>query len=165
MFGRKTAPGDELGPLFELVRHHMSGADEETARIVTAIAGLLAGAAYADTHVSPEEERYIRRELGRVQLLGPQGVDAIMGALRADLVAHATTLAARYTRTLRELADRELRVQVLGMLVDVAAADGHISADEVATLRRTTSALGLDQDDYNRLQARHRDKLGLLTSS
>ncbi len=165
MFGRKTAPGDELGPLFDLVRHHMPGADEETARIVTSIAGLLAGVAYADTRVSPEEVRTIRSEIARVQFLGPQGVDAIMDALQADLVAHATTLAARYTRTLRDLADRDLRVQVLGALVDVAAADGHISADEVATLRRTATALGLDQDDYNRLQARHRDKLGLPASS
>lgn len=159
MFGRSSAPGDDLGTLLELVRHHMPGADDDTVRIVTSMAGLLAGVAYADTDLSPVEERRIREELGRVQLLGPAGVDAILGALRADAVSHATTLATRYTRTLRDLADRDLRMQILDMLVDLAAVDGHITADEVATLRRTASALGLDQDDYNRVQARFRDKL------
>jgi uncharacterized tellurite resistance protein B-like protein len=147
--------------LLELVRDHMPGADDGSVRIVTAIAGLLAGVAYADRELSAPEERRMRSELERVHWLDARGIDSICDALRADAVHHATTLAPRYTRELRDLADRELRLEVLGVLVDLAAADGAISHDEVAVLRRTAGALGLSQADYNAAQARHRDKLGL----
>jgi hypothetical protein len=48
------------------------------------------------------------------------------------------------------------------MLLDLAAADGTISHDEVVLLRNTTQALGLAQGDYNSLQSRHRGRLSAL---
>jgi uncharacterized tellurite resistance protein B-like protein len=151
----------EQRALLELVRAHMPGADEESVRIVTAIAGLLAGVAYADRELSELEEDRIRAELRRVHWLDLTGIESICTALREHAVHHATTLAPRYTRELRDLADRELRLEVLEVLVDLAAADGRISHDELNVLRRTAGALGLSQADYNAVQARHRDKLGL----
>ena len=65
----------------------------------------------------------------------------------------------RFTRALLELADRDLRYQVLGLLVDLAAADGTISLEEVNMLRSITTALGLTQHDYNELQTQHRERL------
>lgn len=159
---KSDAKSAEQRALFEVVQAHMPGADEESVRIVTAIAGLLAGVAYADRDLSAEEEARIRSELARVQALDTRGIDAICDALRAHVVHHATTLAPRYTRELRELADRDLRLEVLEVLVDLAAADGKISHREVTHLRQTASALGLTQADYNTLQARHRDKLSFL---
>ncbi len=53
-------------------------------------------------------------------------------------------------------------METLEILVDLAAADGHISQDEVNLLRMLTTALGLTQDDYNRAQHKHRDKLSVL---
>jgi uncharacterized tellurite resistance protein B-like protein len=164
IFGRgpDSAESDEQRRLRELVAAHMPGADQDAVRIVTAIAGLCAGVAHADRDFSAEEERRIRSELRRIQALEPRGADAILDSLRAHLVHHATTLAPRYTRELRELADRDLRVEVLELLVDLAAADGTISHSEVTLLRRTATALGLSQADYNEAQAKHRDKLGYL---
>ena len=159
----KSEPASaEQQALLAIVREHMPGADEDSVRIVTAIAGLLAGVAYADRELSPAEAARIRSELERVHWLDQRGVETICDALRAHVVHHATTLAPRYTRELRELADRELRLEVLDVLVDIAAADGKITHDEVSTLRRTATALGLSQDDYNRVQARHKDKLSFL---
>jgi uncharacterized tellurite resistance protein B-like protein len=152
----------EQRALYEVVRAHMPGADDESVRIVTAIAGLLAGVAYADRSLSAPEEARIRTELARVHWLNQIGIDAICDALRAHVVHHAMTLAPRYTRELRELADRDLRLEVLEVLVDVAGVDGKITHDEVTVLRRTATALGLSQEDYNAVQARHRDKLSFL---
>jgi hypothetical protein len=45
------------------------------------------------------------------------------------------------------------------MLVDLAAADDCVSHEEVQLLRNTTTALGLEQSDYNGLQRKHREKL------
>jgi tellurite resistance protein len=68
----------------------------------------------------------------------------------------------RYCRVLRELGDRELRVEVLQVLVDVAAADGVITTRETNILRQITTALGLSQSDYNEAQDKHKDRLAAL---
>jgi uncharacterized tellurite resistance protein B-like protein len=144
------------------VRDHLPEADAETVSIVVSVAGLLASVAYADCDFSNSEEEHVVAELGRVRGLSQAGARTIALALRE----HARELAAlqtpRYTRELRRLADRGLRREVLSVLIDLAAADGTISLDEVNQLRQLTEALGLNQSDYNQLQSRHRDKLSSL---
>lgn len=168
MFGRWSKSAREVPPepgsaaLANAVRAHLSDADDESVRVVAAIAGLLALIAYADREWSAEEERRVRSELGRVHGMTRAGVDAICDVLREHVLELATVQGPRLCRELRELADRELRHDVLEVLVDVAAADGVISHAEVTVLRQLTTALGLEQRDYNELQAKHRDKLGSL---
>ena len=145
-----------------LVEAHLSGADDATVSIVTAIAGLLAGVAYADRDFSPAEAAKVEAELGRVQGLSEAGARAVSAALHSHVLELSATQAPRYTRILRQLADRDLRVEVLRLLVDLAAADGTVTPDEVNHLRRTTTALGLTQEDYNAAQSAHRDKLSSL---
>lgn len=147
------------------VRTHLRNADDDAIRIVTAIAGLLATVAYADREWSDAEERRVRAELERINGLERDGVAAIESALRSNLVEISTTQTPHYTRDLRALADRDLRLEVLDVLVDLAAIDGSISFDEVTLLRNTATALGLTQDDYNEIQDRYRDKLSFLHSS
>lgn len=162
MFGRwsRRAHADTEGhALFDAVRRAMPDADGETQSIVAAIAGLLGGVAYADRDYSSIEEERVRAQLGRVQQLSAAGVDAVLHVLRDHIVEIATVQAPRYARVLLEQGDHALRLHVLEMLVDLAAADDSISHEEVQLLRNTTTALGLDQRDYNDLQRRHRDKL------
>jgi uncharacterized tellurite resistance protein B-like protein len=146
------------------VRAHLRSADEETVRVVTCIAGLLGTVAYADRDYSAAEEQRVRAELARVHGMPEAGIDAIADALRRHIVEVSTVLVQRYCRSLRELADRELRQELLEVLVDVAAADGTISHAEVNVLRQVTSALGLDQADYNTAQEKHKGKLRVLRS-
>jgi uncharacterized tellurite resistance protein B-like protein len=146
------------------VRAHLPSVDEETARVVTCIAGLLGTVAYADRDYSAAEEQRVRAELGRVHGMPAAGIDAVAEALRRNIVEVSTVQVQRYCRSLKELADRELRVELIGVLVEVAAADGEISVAEVNVLRHVTTALGLDQADYNAAQEKHRDKLRVLRS-
>ena len=136
--------------------------DEDTARIVVAVAGLLASVAYADRVYGEAEQTYARDALSRLEGLTDAGVDAICEVLRE----HGRQIAAQnpqaFTRELRERTEVELRREVLTVLVDLAAADGELSLAETDLLRRTTSALGLTPDDYLHAQAQHRDKLTLL---
>nr|MCU0677346.1 TerB family tellurite resistance protein [Myxococcota bacterium] len=74
--------------------------------------------------------------------------------LGRDDLAHAAVV--------RELLDRDGRLEVLDTLLEVAAADGVIATSETNLLRRLATALGLTQADYTALQSRHRDKLGVL---
>ena len=162
MFGRWSAQADkdrEGHALAEAVRAALPEADEESRRVVTAIVGLLGGVAYADRAYLEPEAAVLRAELGRIRGMTTSAVDAVLRVLERDIVEIATVQSPRYCRALVELADRDLRVQVLNLLVDVAAADETISHDEVTLLRNTTTALGLLQADYNAAQDRHRDKL------
>ena len=105
--------------------------------------------------------RTVRRLWGQVST-GPSGVDAVCATLREHIGEIAAVDAPRHARALRELADRELRVHVLDLLVDLAAADDQVVLAETNVLRQTTTALGLSQDDYNAAQSKHRDKLTVL---
>jgi DnaJ like chaperone protein len=167
MFWKRKEPkadSDSVGAerLATVVREHLSGADEATTHIVVAVAGLLASVAYADRDFSADEEAKVIEELGRVQGLTAEGPRAVCAALRDHVLELSTTQTPRFARTLVELADRDLRLEVLRVLIELAAADGTISLDEVNHLRLLTRSLGLTQDDYNQLQARHRDKLASL---
>jgi uncharacterized tellurite resistance protein B-like protein len=166
IFRRKNSE-QELSPqarerLAEIVEQYLTDADDATRRIVTAVAGLLAKVAYADGHYSVQEEASIQRELGRVHGLSQAGVDAICGLL-ADQISHVALLGDHdWTRDLRDLAERQLRLEVLEVLVEMAVADEVLKHEEQVQLRRIAKALSLTQDDYNAIQAKHRDKLSTL---
>ncbi len=168
MFGKFLKRASEVEPLagaeqlVTVVRRELPAADDESVQVVAAIAGLVGVVAYADRDYSDAEEARVREELGRVHGMTASGVTAICAVLREHVVEVATVQAPRYSRTLRELADAELKKDVLQLLVEVAAADGEISHSEVTVLRQTTQALGLGQADYNAAQAAHRDKISFL---
>lgn len=168
MFGRwlgsaknLEAPADAR-EILHRARQFLPDADDETARVVAALGGLLAAVAYADRNYSTEEEAVVRRLLARVAGMTEAGVDAICDAMRRHVVEASTVGIPRFTRELRELGDTDLRREVLEALVELAAADGTITTSETNLLRQITTALGLSQSDYNDAQARHRDRLSVL---
>src|ERR1039457_409971 len=97
------------------VRSELPNADEETVLVVTAIVGLLGAVAYADSDYSIQEQERVREELTRIDGITPGGVEAVCAALKQHILEIATVQSPRYSRVLRELADQELRIQVLGM--------------------------------------------------
>jgi len=145
------------------VRSAMPEADEATLQIVVACAGLLGTTAYADRDFSAEERQRVDELLQSIQGLDETGRREIIAALEANIVDLATVHSTRFTRALKEHADRDLRRHVLDLLVDVAAADDEITHSEVTVLRRLTEALGLEQADYNEAQEKHRDKLAAIS--
>jgi uncharacterized tellurite resistance protein B-like protein len=170
MFGRwlraESATEDLSGggALRAAIARELPGADTETLTVITSMAGLLGAVAYADRNFSEEEELRVRKELERVQGLSATGIDVICKVLRQHIVELSTVQLPRYARALVELADVELRREVLGALLDLAAADSSISVVETNMLRQITKSLGLGQQDYVELQARHRHLLDSLKS-
>lgn len=148
--------------LTRVLQRQLPEADPDTVRVVVAMTGLLGAIAYADRDYSEAEEKRVRKELARVHGMSDAGIDAICIALRRHIVEISTVQAPRYCRDILELGDRELRFEVLEVLVEVAAADGVITPAETNLLRQTTTALGLTQLDYNQLQEKHRQKLSVL---
>jgi len=162
--GKPFVGSEPTAPLALAVREHLPKASDETQRIVTAIAGLLGCVAFADHEYSEIEKRKVREELSRIHDLEKSAVDAICHVLAERLHEITTVQSHLWTRELRQLASIELRVEVLDVLVDLAAADDHVSLSETDAMRRIAAALGLSREDYNAAQARHRDKLAVLKS-
>jgi uncharacterized tellurite resistance protein B-like protein len=144
------------------VREALRTEDDDSVMVVVALAGLLGAVAYADRDYSEGEEAHVRSELARVHGMTETAVDAVCTALRRHIVQISTVEVPRYCRLLRELGDRELRSEVLEVLVDLAAADGVITTAETNLLRQVTTALGLSQQDYNDAQSKHRERLAAL---
>jgi uncharacterized tellurite resistance protein B-like protein len=158
--GTGASPAESA--LGRAVRSACLDGDEETARIVGAVAALMLCVAHADQRFAPEEQELIRATLGRIQGLDPAGVGTILGVLREHRVSIAAREASSYARDLLELCAVDFRRELLDVLVDLAAADEVIELSEANMLRGIARALGLTQDDYNASQARHRAKLGVL---
>jgi uncharacterized tellurite resistance protein B-like protein len=168
MFGRWLKPATQTtapagaADLVRVVQQQLPDADEETALVVVAIVGLLGAVAYADRHYSAGEEQRIRKELARVHGMTEAGIEAICSVLRGNIVEVSTVQMPRYARILVDLADQELRVDLLQTLLEIAAVDGAITQNETNLMRLVTRALGLSQLDYNQAQASHRDRLAAL---
>jgi uncharacterized tellurite resistance protein B-like protein len=148
--------------LQQALRAELPDMDEESVLIITAIVGLLGAVAYADTEFSEVEMERVRDQLSRVEGLSSDGVRSVCQALREHVVEVSTVQLPRYSRVLRELADRDLRFQVVEMLMNLADADEVITSSETNTMRQITSALGLTQRDYNAIQQRYREHLKVL---
>ncbi|HJK97090.1 MAG TPA: TerB family tellurite resistance protein [Polyangiaceae bacterium LLY-WYZ-14_1] len=166
MFFRRNpeaTPAPTVGEeLLAVVRQHMADADEAEVRVVAAVAGLFACVAYADRDYSPAEAEQIRRYLGHIQDLPPEAARAI-GALLDRATADLARVGVHgHTRVVKEGTEREARVELLEVLMDIAAADGTIRLSETELLRQVAKLLGLGADDYLAVQDRHRDKLEVL---
>jgi len=155
-------PTAKEDPLRRAVEEQMPDAPEETRRLVTAVAGLLASLAYADADYSEAERQKVRQELGRMHGLTDSGVDTICRILDTDIAVITSGGDQTWIRDLRALTDYDQRLEVLEVLIELAAADNDLSLAEVSYLRRLTGALGISQIDYTAAQARHREKLSLL---
>jgi uncharacterized tellurite resistance protein B-like protein len=148
--------------LVDIVRTHMNGADDETVRIVVSVAGLLACVAYADRQYSESEQQKVKSELARVRGLSDTGIAEICAILKDNIFELTNAAEQSYLRDLKELTDYDTRLDVLDVLLSLAAADENVSVVETNFLRRGATLLGLSADDYNAIQARYRDKLSVL---
>ena len=158
----ETADRRVAAVLYQTVERALGKGDPELVRIVASMAGLLTCVAYADMDFHEREAERIRALLGGVRGLSAAAVEAILQVLRTDAVRISSAEATVYARELLELTAEDVRLELLDALLDVAAADGTISLAETNVLRPVAHALGLSQAQYNRAQARHRDKLGVL---
>lgn len=161
----KSKPTPSHDPSVEVrtvIAEAIPNADEETRAIVTAIVGLCGAVAYADRNFTEVEQRAVRDLLANIDGMDESGASEVVQALHRHIVSISTTESARHARTLMDLAARDLRLQILDLLLDVAAADDVLEQMEVVVLRQLAKAMGLEQADYNELQGRHRSLLAAL---
>lgn len=136
--------------------------DEETVQIVASTAGILLCVAFADGEFCEAEEAKLRDILGQIQGMDASGVERLVDRLRGAALEITAPQATSYARRLLALTAIDFRKLLLGMLLDLAIADGSLTLSENNMLRNIARALGFSQQDYNLAQARYREHLAVL---
>lgn len=140
--------GDE--PLADAITAQMRGADPANVARVIAITGLLARIAFSDRKFQKEERELVARQVAGLQGIADADRKVIIGALAINVDTVTEDAAKRYGIVLRDLGDKDLCLEVLRMLVDIAGADGSIAEDELWNLRGISNDMGLTVADYER---------------
>lgn len=151
--------GSTTDPVRSLVVQALPDVDDDTHVIVTAVVGLLCNVAYADGEYRQTEADQIHRELLRIKGMDTNGAEALSAHIAEHIQAIGVAGSTQWIRDLKERTGKAFRLEVLEVLVELAAVDDAIDHQEVNQLRRLAEGLGLRQDAYNALQEKHREKL------
>jgi uncharacterized tellurite resistance protein B-like protein len=147
---RDTGFGFGEEPLADAIGAQMAGADDKSIARVTAIAGLLARVAFSDRKFQQQERELVTRQLSTLNGMSDADRKVITAALTINVDTVTEAAAKRYGGVLRDLADKDLCLQVLRMLVDVAGADGAMADGELWNLRGIANDMGLTVADFDR---------------
>lgn len=155
-------PPPTHGTLHARIHAEVAALGEERVEYLTAFAGLLARAAFADSEIAPEEQHAIADVL-----CAHAGLDR----READLIAEITRNAAEtlgdaedylLTRAFNERATVEQKDDLIDCLYAVAGADGVISSSEDDEIKRIATALLVPHSRVLEIRHPHRDRLAVL---
>jgi len=129
------------------------------ARYVGAFAAVLTRVAHADLRVTETETTAIEAALAETVGLGSEEASLAMEIARSLAADFGGTENYLATREFRTISDREQRTRLLHCLYRVAAADGVISAEESAEIRRIAEELGFSPEELTPIRAQYREHL------
>jgi uncharacterized tellurite resistance protein B-like protein len=157
--GDAGAPG--LTAETEAVRHivaRLEALPPEVARMLAAMAYLLARAAYADLDISDAETAAMEQELAGS---GLDPAQAILVVEMAKLQEKTTGGTSDYlvTREFRDLSSMDQRMTVLRACYRICAADDAISGTESSTMDEIASELEISREDAAAVRAEFADQL------
>jgi uncharacterized tellurite resistance protein B-like protein len=167
IFGRRNPSRgkDELGSLFAAIEGMAAGLSVEDIKRITGWAGLLGRVAYADLDLAPEELTGIGEVLVRAHGLGADTARLVVELIEKNRVQLLSVENHFYARLVNEVASREEKRDLLGVLFRVAAADGTVAEREEATIRLVSRALLLDHADFIAARLLVRDSIPVLRRS
>ena len=125
-----------------------------------AVAALLVEAALMDDRFEESERKSIIDLLCLRFAMTAAQANALLST--AEGAVKASTQLFRFTRTIAENLDLTERVRIVEMLWEVAYADGVLSAQEDALIRRVAGLVYVDDADRTAARRRVRGRLGLV---
>jgi len=163
--GIKIEPGkaeSRLGTLCSHIRSILEGFSEDEVRLITGYAGLLGSVAYADMDISEVEIRRIRAILAEKMHLGKNHIDPIVEILARHRVQLFAVEEHHYHRLINSVCTTEEKLDLLGALFSVAAANESISNEEEVVLRRISQGLLLSHKEFIAVRLEFRKYLDIL---
>ena len=119
----------------------------EIALFIATVIVLLGKVACVDGRFSSKEDELLRELLTHVDGLAPSGVDAVFNALQGKLPALQEGEVDRCYRELKALCNASERVEVVRLLIRLAAADGAPTPAERAEIESIAEELGVSLAD------------------
>jgi len=158
----REAPPPNRGTIHARIHAELTTLGEARVEYLAAFAGLLARAAFADSEISPAEERamadFLRERAG-------------LDAREADLVTEITHNAMQalgdvedylLTRAFNECASAEEKEALIDCLYAVAGADDLVSGAEDEEIKQIARALMIPHSRVMSIRGKHRDRLAVL---
>lgn len=145
--------------MFDALLRLLSGHDDGDERHdpAYALAVLLIETARSDDRVETREQGIIGRVLARRFGLSPREVTDLVGA--AEQGARQAVDLYHFTRVVVENFTEAERIGVIEMLWEVAYADGELSGDEDALIRRVAGLIFVSDKDRGEARRRARERL------
>jgi len=153
---RIAKSGDEIRPTSASVKRIAAAfeqLDDDTARYLAAFAYVLARVAASDHEVDDSEVAVIERALVDIAELDPGHARLVAEAAHAEAEEEGGTQDYIATRDFRTLATREQHVLLLKCLMQVATADGEITAHESSEILQIAGELGFAFPEIKALKA------------
>lgn len=122
-------------------------------RYIAIVVLLLGKVACADGGFTEKEEQRLRSLLEHIERLTPASVEAVCEALRGKLPEVSDDEMSLCYRELKALCDGRERLEVMRLLVGLAAADGRLSPMEHAEIAQIAEELGVSMDDVESVAA------------
>jgi len=119
---------------------------ERELRYVCALGALLGHVAGADQNFDAEERAAIAEILDSISALQPRDVDILVDIVQSEVLSDVGYF--DFVREINELAGRDERIKIVGLLFEVAAADGEISHSEHEEIRKIAKALNVEHEEF-----------------
>jgi uncharacterized tellurite resistance protein B-like protein len=136
-----------LDLLMKELRRALPDDESVVIRYMAIVVVLLGKVAWADGRFSEKEEATLRSLLTHVDRIAPSGVEAVCAVLRGmppQMSAEETELC---FRELKALCDGRERMEVIRLLIRLAAADGALSDSEHTELKAIADELGVTEEE------------------
>jgi uncharacterized tellurite resistance protein B-like protein len=136
-----------LDALLKELRKALPEDEAVVLRYIATVIVLLGKVACADGRFSDKEDELLHSLLSHVDGIAPSSIDAVCDALQGKLPALQDDEVYRCYRELKALCNASERVEVVRLLVRLAAADGAPTPAEHAEIESIANELGLSLSD------------------
>ena len=148
-----------------LIAQKLESLDEQTAHFLASFAYVLARVAAADLDVDAAEEAAMHRILLASTELDDEQVRLVVEIAREQAAEEGGTENYLATREFREHSSREQRVRLLRSLLQVAAADGHVSEIESNEISSIAEEIGFSPAEVKALRVDVRQQAAALNEA
>ena len=147
------------------IAQKLESLDEQTAHFLASFAYVLARVAAADLDVEAAEEAAMHRILLASTELDDEQVRLVVEIAREQAAEEGGTENYLATREFREHSSREQRVRLLRSLLQVAAADGHVSEIESNEISSIAEEIGFNPAEVKALRVDVRQQAAALNEA
>ena len=146
-----SSAGSESASVARIARK-LESLDEQTAHFLASFAYVLARVAAADLQIEASEEAAMHRILLASTELDDEQARLVVEIAREQAAEEGGTENYLATREFRERSSREQQVRLLRSLLQVAAADGHVSEIESNEISSIAEEIGFSPSEVKALR-------------